>query len=377
MSDNFKVPYTTILDIAPHPNADRLELATVYGFQVVVAKDKYKVGNRVIYVPIDSILPQWLEDHLFPADSKVKLNKHRVRQIRLRKYASQGMIVEADGLVEQHCNGGVGANNLVLEQDYSEQLGITKYEPPAPNYQSSTGGPKVRNRPYENPYFRKFNGITNIKWFPNVFKDQEVVIQCKLHGSHVRFGKAPFVANTLWKKIKKLFGLSPSHEFVYGSNNVELTNRKNYVGFYGEDVYGKCLAKFNVQDKIRNGEFVHGEVIGPGIQKGYTYGHTEHHLVIFDVRVMQEDGTQRWLNPEEAEAYAKERGFDFVPVLYKGFLSQEILDSCTTGKSVYYPPEIREGCVVKSRFKYDVDQSKQAFKSINPQYLDGDQSDNH
>ena len=58
----FKVPLTEIVDIIPHPKADRLEVAVIYGFQVIVQKDRYKVGDEVIYVPIDSILPQNIED---------------------------------------------------------------------------------------------------------------------------------------------------------------------------------------------------------------------------------------------------------------------------------------------------------------------------
>src|SRR5271166_1293205 len=58
----YKVPLTTIVNITPHTGADRLEMAWVYGFQVVVKKGQYKVGDKVVYVPVDSILPQWLED---------------------------------------------------------------------------------------------------------------------------------------------------------------------------------------------------------------------------------------------------------------------------------------------------------------------------
>jgi len=373
MAENFKVPYTQILDIQPHPNAERLELAKIYSFQVVVPKNRYKKGDKVIYVPIDSVLGNEIESIVFPADSKVKLHNSRVKQIKLRGVYSQGLAIDPESL----------SGSFVLPKhdqedvDMAAILKITKYEPPAPEYQRLPSGPKLRNKPFENPHFRKFNGITNIKWVPSAFKDEEVVLQIKLHGSHIRFGKAPFVANTFWKKVKKFLGLAPKFEPVYGSNNVELTNRSNHTGFYGSDIYGACLSKLNAFDKVKDGEFVHAELIGPGVQKGYTYGHKEHHIVIFDVRVMQSDGTQRWLNPEESEAYAKERGFDFVPVIYKGMLTPEILEKATTGPCLYHPDEVREGCVVKSRYKYDVDQNKQAYKSINPDYLSLDPSDNH
>lgn len=56
MSSLFKVPLTKIIDIKPHSNADSLELATVYGFQVIVKKGMYKVGDLVVYVPVRSIV---------------------------------------------------------------------------------------------------------------------------------------------------------------------------------------------------------------------------------------------------------------------------------------------------------------------------------
>lgn len=364
---NFKVPVTKILEILPHTNAERLEIAKCYGFYVIVGKSQYQVGDEVIYCPIDSILPQWLVEELFPSGSKIKLNKSRVKQIKIRGAFSQGLLISTKVL----------KSSYKLEDDVAEILGITKYEPPTPSFQQSSG-PKLRNKPFSNPHFRCFNGVTNIKWNPTCFDGEDVVIQEKLHGSHIRFGKAPFVANTFWKKVKAFLGLSPKYEFVYGSNNVELTNRKNYVGYYGGDIYGALLQKFDAANKLKDGEFVHGEVIGPGVQKGYTYGHKEHHLVIFDVRLMQEDGTQKWLDPDEAYGYAMERDFDFVPILYRGPFSKEIVDSQTSGPSLYCPEEkFIEGVVVKARYNYDDFQNKRAFKSINPDYLNTDPTDNH
>jgi hypothetical protein len=83
-------------------------------------------------------------------------------------------------------------------------------------------------------------------------------------------------------------------------------------------------------------------------------------------------------NSEEVESFAKDRGFEFVPVLYKGPYSKEVVDHCTKGPSVFDPnTKVREGCVVKSRYNYDVEQNKNCLKSINPDYLAGDQTDFH
>lgn len=368
----YKVPYTTILNMTPHNNAERLEVAWVYGFQVIVQKDKFKVGDNVIYVPIDSVLPQWLEDHLFPADSKIKLNKHRVRQIKIRGLASQGMLVPAEGLVEQFCNGGIGSNNLILEQNYAIELGIKKYEPPQAGFSQTLGKGKNRNKKHEHPLFHKYNGLDNIKWFPNLFKEGEtaVVIQEKLHGTNARVSKLPFIANTWKKKLQKLFFLSPKVERCYGSNNVDISAATDFKGFYGEDIYGKCFDAIDVFEKVKLGEIVYGEIVGPGIQKNYDYGLGDHRFVVFDVKVLQADNTFKWLKPDEVADYCTERGFEHVPVVYKGMYYRELAYSFTKGPSVYCPKQkVREGVVIKDAAKYDNEGNKRALKWVSEDYL--------
>jgi RNA ligase (TIGR02306 family) len=378
----YKVPLTSIVGIDPHPNADRLEIATVYGFQVIIKKDQYKVGDKVIYVPIDSILPQNLEDSLFPPDAKVKLSKHRVKQIRLRKIASQGMLISPDDIKQVY-----GFTPDAVEDDYKELLNITKYEPPAPRFQSEMGAPGGRKtKAMENPQFHKYNGLDNIKWFPTLFKDGELVaVQEKIHGTNARAAKLPYAANTLWKKIKlfflKLLGKSIGYEFCYGSNNVQLQERRGYTGFYGEDIYGRVFQSIDAQSKIKDGETIFGEIYGSGIQKGYNYGCEEgvHKFVLFDVKVLNPDGTQRWLGPDEVIAYAAERGFDMVPELYRGPFSMAKVKELTIGDSILAPTQkIREGAVVKAVEGYSDERgNNKALKVISEAYLDGEQTDFH
>lgn len=380
----FKTCFTPILSINPHPNpkVERLEVATVYGFQVIIGKGKHLPGDFLLYVPVDSILPADLEALVFPEGSKIKLHNSRVKQIRIQQFPSQGMLIEVETirkLLEQR--GLRSVMDFKLNHDYQELLGIKKYEPPVPEFQKP-GNKTTRNKPLENSNFHKYNGIDNLKWFPDLFKeDEEVVIQEKLHGSNCRAGIVPTQANTLWKKLKKLVGMLPSHEFVYGSNNVELTNRSGYKGYYGQDVYGAVLAKVEAKDKIKPGEQIFGELIGPGIQKGYDYGHKEHAFVLFDVKAQQEDGSWKWLSPEEVSVYAYLRGFETVPVLYDGLYNKAVANELVGGPSSYDSnTKVREGIVIKSKNKYHdpmCANNKRVLKNINPAYLDKDQSDFH
>ncbi len=377
-ANNHKVPLTQIREILPHNNAERLEIAVVYGFQVVVQKGKYKVGNPILYVPIDSILPCKLQDVLFPPDSKIKLHKSRVRRIRIRGLASQGMLVGGDELFQAY--GWVPGT---LEEDYAEKLGITKYEPPEVNKgpAGTPGGRKVKR--YENPFFHKYNGLDNIKWYPDKFKPEEIVVlQEKIHGTNSRASLLPFATNTLWRKLLKLLRLAPVNEFCYGSNNVQLQNKSGYVGFYGSDVYGMMFNKLDVQSKLKVGETIFGEIYGSGIQGKYTYGCIpgEHKFALFDVKVLLENGDQKWLSPDEVKAFAAERGFDMVPEIYRGpFVSLDFVKQYTIGSSVLAPSQkVREGVVVKALVNYDEFGNKRALKVISEKYLDDPtNTDNH
>jgi RNA ligase (TIGR02306 family) len=369
MSDEgstFKVPYTKILNITPHNNAERLEVCWVYGFQVIAQKGKFQVGDHVIYIPIDSVLTQPLERTLFPEDAKIKLNKSRVRQIRIRGLASQGMIVDPREV------SMFFRTDPVLEEDLKDVLGVKKYDPPQPGFAQVQGKAKNRNKKHEHPLFHKYNGLDNIKWFPDLFQEgEEIVIQEKLHGTNARASKLPYVSNTLWKKVKKFFGLAPKTENCYGSNNVDITAATEYKGFYGEDIYGKTFHGINVFDKLQVGEIVYGEIVGPGIQKNYEYGLKEHKFVLFDVKVLQADGKFKWMTPAEVENYAKERGFDYVPVLYRGPYYRELAYSFTKGNSVYCPAQkVREGIVLKAANEYDREGNKKALKWVSEDYLD-------
>lgn len=367
----FKVPLTRVVDIGLHSNADKLEIAKIYDFNVIVRKGQYKIGDEIIYIPIDSIISPELEVELFPPDSKIKLYHRRVKQIRIRGLASQGMIVSKEDIAKVF---KFVPNEL--ERDYAEQIKITKYEPPVPTYQSSlvSGKPKKFN----NPNFKNYNGIDNIKWFPLLLKDQDVVITEKLHGTSSKIGYLPYSASTLWKKIKKIFRFSPKYELCIGSNNVQLQDRSDYAGYYGNNVYKNVLIdNEKLHLKIEENIVLYGEIIGHGIQKGYNYGckEGEFKFVLFDVARLQEDGSYYWFTFDEVKQYGRDRNIDVVPELYRGLFCLEKIQELTKGNSVYCPSQkIREGVVVKP---LNNNGKKLVLKAISEEYLDKDQTDFH
>jgi len=358
-----KVSIEKPVSVEAHPNADRLDIVTVLGWQCVAQKGKYKVGDLVVYIPIDSILPEALESLLFGPDAKVKLSNHRVKTIKLRGAISQGMVMPLECLDQFGCPGPLEEGT-----DVTERLGITKYEPPLPGFQSAQGKPRPAN-----PHFHKYTGIENIKNYNKVFAADDLVeITEKIHGTNFRAGWVPFLADSWWKKIKKALRLAPSHEFVFGSHNVQLSNNVKPEN----NVYAWAVDRYGLKETLKKDVVLYGEIYGPGIQKGYPYGlkDGEKALVVFDLK----EGDRYMSVPEFTDTMNHYPHLKTAPTLYSGPFSGVDLAKITSGDSVLAPQQkVREGVVVKSYLEATCYAGRKILKSINPEYLLKDQSDFH
>lgn len=337
----YKVPITTIREILSHENADKLEIAKCYDWSVVVQKGKFLPGQLVIYVPVDSILPQDLENKIFPPESKIKLNKHRVKSIKIRGQISQGMILSPEEVQDYIL---VGYQDL--ETDISSDLKITKYEPPVKSLPSHMQIKKAKKK--GNPNFKKYTDIENFKYYDRTFQDSEMVyISEKLHGTSFRCGWFKTEANTILKKIKKFFGMLPEWEFCYGSRTVEISAKIMWNGgYYGEDVYSQMVEKYKLKDVIPQGHAIYGEIVGDGIQKGYTYGCKpgERKLFVYDVMDTNE---MRWLDYPQFNRLVNNMELNAVPKLYVGPFTKDKAEELRIGASTVGEQLIREGIVIK------------------------------
>jgi RNA ligase (TIGR02306 family) len=359
----FEVKVVEIDDIGIHPNADKLDMATVGGWACVVARGMYKKGDKAIYIPIDSILPEELESKIF-GDAKVKLHNHRVKTIKIRGAISQGLVISLAiaGLPD----------SIKVGVDVAEKLGIKKHEPPAPRFH-----PQQKSSPSKsNPNFHKYAGIENIKNHTKLFQDDdEVVVSEKIHGTNFRAGWVEFSADTWWKKFKKMIGLAPKWEFVYGSHNVQLSNKLIYSGYYDTNVYAEAVVKYKLKETLKPGEVIYGEIYGDSIQKGYTYGckKGERKFVAFDLRYMG-----KFLSYPALYGFCFARDIPAAPILFQGKFSDLKLDGLILGNSVLAPEQkVREGVVVKSRFESTSYIGRKIVKVISPEYLLKDQTDFH
>ncbi len=107
-----------ILEISPHKNADRLSIATVLGYQVIIPKETYKVGDLVVLCLPDSVLPD------APWAAFYKAKSSRIKAVKLRGEWSFGVVESLDK---------VGYSGLIEEGlDITDAIGVTKYFIPEP-----------------------------------------------------------------------------------------------------------------------------------------------------------------------------------------------------------------------------------------------------
>jgi RNA ligase (TIGR02306 family) len=108
-----------IHSIQPHPNkeVERLEVAKIKEWPVVVKKGEHKENDLVVYIQIDSIVPE-----SNPYFEFMRKQKFRVWNARFKGAPSSGLVCPLSILngIYEYCEG----------EDCTEFLGITKYEKP-------------------------------------------------------------------------------------------------------------------------------------------------------------------------------------------------------------------------------------------------------
>lgn len=76
-----------ISKLTPIENAEKIEVASVLGWKIVVPKNEFKENDLIIYCEIDSIMPEK------PEFEFLKDRKFRVRTAKFRGQISMGLIL--------------------------------------------------------------------------------------------------------------------------------------------------------------------------------------------------------------------------------------------------------------------------------------------
>jgi RNA ligase (TIGR02306 family) len=323
----------TITNIRPIEGADKIELASVGGWNVVVAKDVgHKVGDLVVYCEIDSFLPIREEFEFLRKNSYRKMldrEGFRLKTITMLNQVSQGLILPLHILPfgETYHDG----------QDVTEILGIVKWEPPIPaELQGEVKG--------DFPAF--------------IFKtDEERVQNLENELPSIRNSGKTFYATEKLEGTSSTFYIRDG-EFGICSRNLEfLETEKN--------TFWRVAREIDLERKM--GSFqknfaLQGELIGEGIQ-GNPYkikGQTVRFFNAFDI------DTSKHLDLERFKWVISYLGLETVPILDENFIIPETISELldiADGKSQLNSDMWREGIVIRSHDR------KISFKVISNKYL--------
>lgn len=347
----------TIASTRPIQGADRIEVAQVDGWECVVKKGEFEVGQHIVYVEVDSVMPER------PEFEFLRDRKFRVRTIKLRGQVSQGLVLPLDILP---------AGNYKLGDDVTELLGVTKYDPQAQQEALLlTKQPKTPTNPVA-----KF--LMRFKWYRRLFmrpkrkggfpdwivKTDETRIQNLTTLFDIERKKG-----TLFSVTEKVDGQSATYflqkisrrkyEFGVCSRNIRLGTPDN-------SSYWTIARKYDIENVLKKliGEYqtivLQGEICGDGIQGN------KYHISGYDFFAFNLIYPDHKCTTAEIKETLAPFGIRSVPIVEEGKALPETIAELveySKGKSVVRKEQKREGIVMRNV------QNNISFKVINPDFL--------
>lgn len=328
-----------IKDVSPIPGADKIELAHVLGWQVIVEKG-FKPGDKVVYCEIDSVLSDDAEH--YPEFQFLKSKKFRVKTIRLKGHISQGICFPVSIMQ------GKRHHNMEEGEDVTETLGIKQWVPKIPACLMG-----IQKGPF--PNFIPKTDETRVQLLQQVLdrhKGTLCYVTEKLDGSSVTY----YVKDGV-------FGVC--------SRNIELLESEG-------NAFWKWARENELEKRLRSigqNVAIQGELFGQGIQ-GNPLELPERHVRFFNWFWIDE---YRYADYEEAVFNFAALGLEVVPYLFHHKLSSDIdeLVKLSVDKSILNSKVWREGIVVRplketqdfQMSNIGMSNSRLTFKVVNPEYL--------
>jgi hypothetical protein len=351
----------TISELHPIEGKDRIELAIVDGWQIIVKKGEYQVGDKTVFIEIDSLLPEK------PEFEFLRKNKFRIKTMKLSGVLSQGICFPLSILPQNR--------EYNLEDDVTDIIGIKKYEPNADN--KDVEEPKEINKKFQHPIFKLLfrylifrklllpkkqnkgfpefiskTDETRIQNMPFILKNKDIkyIAREKVDGQSGTF--------FLRRMNKKWFWQKENFDFGVCSRNLRLWKEDN-------SSYWTVAKKYNIKsilmDLIKDNDFVaiQGECVAPNIQ-GNKYKVKEPDLYVFNL--IYPDGKIPCL---EAEEILAKYNIKWCPLIAKDFILpdtvNELLDFATGASKLHNT--LREGIVLRNYEK------NISFKAVSPEFL--------
>jgi len=370
MSERDLAYIAIIKSLAPIPEADKIEKAEVLGWECVVKKGDFQVGDTAIYIEIDSVLPE------YPCFEFMRSRKFRVKTIKLRSQISQGLVMPLSTITD--IDHSFDLSKLQEGDNVSEVLKITKYDPEClSDIDLEPQAPKswLKNQwPFIKYKLFAYKKIKSVNGFPSdVPKTDEVRVQ-KMGGVLARcVGARVYIAEKLegtsvsfvYRKrgnwLARLFGQNYLFQ-ACSRNRIVFSSNKKVLSTHNT---AKLNDKYGIESRMKllgRNLAIQGECIGPKIQAN-VYRLPEIEFRIFSAFDLDK---QAYVGYYELVKVCDQLGLPMVPVLaIDEFLLNDIkyYVELSKGYSAINPKVLREGLVIRTL------DSSLSFKSINPEYL--------
>lgn len=378
--------YTVTIDsITPIEKADNIELAHVGGWNVIIRKHEFSVGDMAVFFEIDSLLPEteWSE---FLRQKKFKVKTYKLGKFNV---ISQGLLLPMSILPDN--------KEYALHDDVTNTLGI-KYYVAEDNARKAKSNPNAK---YNNMCARNVK-LAKKKWWKWLMKRawgrkllfvffgrkkdnpknwpvwikktdedriENVMFMLEDKNPYVVTEKIDGTSTTFFLDLT---GRKP--DFGVCSRNVRQmdADQKNFVSDMSGigNVYWEMAFKYNVEDALKDIAKKHnykhvvlqGETYGESVQ-GNKYKLDERRFAAFNLIF---DGER--LGSVEAKKILAEYDIPFVPIIDDNYILPDADDfeefkQSADGKSVINKKCLREGFVYRSQ------DGQKSFKNVSRKFL--------
>ena len=396
-----ELAYVVIVnEIIPIEGADRVEVAVVNGWRIMVRKGQFQVGDAAIYFEIDPKVPAE-EPFMFlePKHFKVKTQKYFKGTV-----ISQGLLMSAEDFGWELVKGISPSNGeafayikadndeLFNEGDFlTERLKVT-YAEAEDNTRKANSVDKYKKMAQRNsklfshyPFrwlmrrnwgkkllFIFFGKKKDKKsgWPAWVSKTDEERIE---NMPWILSNKSPFVATEKIDGTSTTFTMKRSkigkNDFYVCSRNV-VFDKPDKNCFYDTNVYIEMAEKYDIEkilesiltdDPTLDWVTLQGETYGAGIQKR-DYGLKEHRFAGFNFITSKEG---RW-DSVRAAKFMTQYNIPWVPILDENYILPDTIEelrafSHSEGSRI--DKVIKEGIVFRSQ------DGSISFKCVDPEFL--------
>lgn len=303
-----------IQSIHPIKGADRIVLARILGWDVVVKKGEFEVGDACLYFEVDSFLPVDDERFEFLKHNSYKNNDvmgegYRIKTQRLRKQLSQGLAFPVS-LFPEVADAKVG-------EDVSETLGVKKWDMPE--------------------FLGNMGTITGD--FPaHLEKTDELRVQSYQSLAEELNGQ-PYYISTKLDGTSCTVGIKDGKRFVASRNSMFKDDGKSAMWGYFHSIDGF----FDRLEGLGQDIAIQGEFVGPGIQ-GNRLRLKQYDFFAFNVI----DSTGNWVTYSDMKNILEELELNLIPIEEVGnqfnYTQDELLERA---KGQYTSGINKEGIVIR------------------------------